>query len=57
MRKCLEKDFSSIFIFDLKGGIRGKKGEQVKKEGQNIFNILTGVSIVFLIKKKDKIKM
>ena len=56
MRKCLEKDFSSIFIFDLKGGIRGKKGEQVKKEGQNIFNILTGVSIVFLIKKKTKSK-
>lgn len=56
MRKCLEKDFSSIFVFDLKGGIRGKKGEQVKKEGQNIFNIITGISIVFLIKRKTKSK-
>lgn len=56
MRKCLEKDFSSIFVFDLKGGIRGKKGEQVKREGQNIFNIITGISIVFLIKRKTKSK-
>lgn len=56
MRKCLEKDFSSIFVFDLKGGIRGKKGEQVKREGQNIFNIITGISIVFLIKRKIKSK-
>lgn len=56
MRKCLEKDFSSIFVFDLKGGIRGKKGEQVKREGQNIFNIITGISIVFLIKRETKSK-
>lgn len=54
-RYCLEKDFSSIYIFDLKGAIRGKSGEAVKKEGQNIFNIMTGVAITILV-KNPKIK-
>lgn len=51
-RKMIEKEFSSIYIFDLKGGIRGKVGELAKKEGKNIFPIMTGVSIVVLIKKE-----
>lgn len=54
-RKTIEKEFSKIFIFDLKGSIRGKSGELVKKEGQNIFPIMTGVSIVFLIKNEKSL--
>lgn len=50
MRKCFSKEFSSIYIFDLRGAIRGKNGDIAKKEGQNIFNILTGVAITILVK-------
>lgn len=60
-RHCLEKDFSSIYIFDLKEAIRGKSGEAVKKEGQNVFDIMTGVAITILVKnpkiKKEKAKI
>lgn len=45
-RKCLLEDFSSIYIIDLKGNIR----KFDNKEGENIFNVMTGVAIVILIK-------
>lgn len=51
MRKCLEKEFSSIYIFNLRGAIRGRVGDTAKKEGQNIFDIMTGVAITILVKK------
>jgi predicted helicase len=53
-RKHLSRDFSDIFILDLQGAIRGQAGDQLKKEGQNIFNILTGVAIVILVKNPKK---
>ncbi len=53
-RKCLEEEFSSIYVFNLRGGIRGKSGDLAKKEGQNVFDIMTGVSITVLVKKPDK---
>ncbi len=52
-RYCLENEFSSIYIFDLKGAIRGKSGELAKKEGQNVFNIMAGVAITILVKKPN----
>ena len=51
MRHCLYNEFSSIYVFNLKGGIRGKAPEAAKKEGQNVFDIMTGVAITFLVKK------
>ena len=39
-------DFDYIYIVDLKGNLRKKD----KREGENIFNIQTGVAIMFLIK-------
>ena len=45
-RKCVAKDFSDIYIMNLKGNI--KKFD--KREGGNIFNITLGVAIVFFIK-------
>ena len=39
IRKCLKDEFSSLYIFDLKGAIRGKSGDKAKKEGQNVFDI------------------
>lgn len=52
-RKTIEKEFNSIYIFDLKGGVRGKSGDLAKKEGKNIFPIMTGVAIVILVKNSD----
>lgn len=57
-RKCIEEEFSSIYVFNLRGGIRGKSKDMAKREGQNVFDIMTGVAITLLVKnpndKKDK---
>jgi predicted helicase len=52
-RKCLQKEFSSIYVFNLRGAVRGRSGEAAKREGQNVFDILAGVAITILVKKKD----
>lgn len=52
-RKALIKEFSSIYCFSLRGAIRGKSGQMAKKEGQNVFDIMTGVCVTILVKKKD----
>lgn len=49
-RKSLEKEFSSIYIFNLRGAVRGRAGDSAKKEGQNVFDIMTGVCITLLVK-------
>lgn len=52
-RKCLEKEFSSIYVFNLRGDIRGKSGDFAKKAGQNVFDIMTGVAITILVKNPN----
>jgi len=58
MRRNLEKEFSTIYVLDLKGALRAKNKEAIKREGQNVFGILTGVAITILVKnpflKTDK---
>ena len=56
VRKCLQEEFSSIYIIDLKGAIRGKSGDRARKEGQNIFDIMTGVAIAILVKNQHSTK-
>lgn len=51
-RKSILQEFSSVYCFNLRGFIRGKSGLNVKKEGQNVFDIMTGVCITILVKKK-----
>ena len=51
-RRSIEKEFSSIYVVDLKGSIRGKSPELSAKEGGNVFNIMTGVAITILVKKE-----
>lgn len=46
-RKSVQKEFDYIYIIDLKGNARKRN----KSEGGNVFNIQTGVAIMFLIKK------
>lgn len=50
LRRCFEEEFSSIYVFNLKGAIRGKSKEAAKREGQNVFDIMTGVAITLLVK-------
>lgn len=52
-RKSLEKEFTSIYVFNLKGGVRGKTGATAKAEGGNVFNIMTGVAITILVKNPN----
>ncbi len=51
-RNCLEKEFSDIYVLNLRGAIRSNMGnkEAAKREGGNIFGILTGVAITILVK-------
>lgn len=56
-RKSLEREFSDIYVINLRGAIRSKMGnkEAAKREGGNIFGILTGVAVTLLIKNSKKI--
>ena len=49
-RKCLEDEYDSIYVFNLRGGVRGKAKDAAQKEGQNVFDIMTGVAITILVK-------
>jgi predicted helicase len=53
-RKCLEQEFSSIYVFNLRGNQR-TQGELSRKEGGKIFGggSRTPISITFLVKKKE----
>ena len=53
-RKCLAEEFTDIYVFNLRGGVRGKWGDAAKKEGQNIFSIMTQVAITLGIKNPKK---
>ena len=53
-RKSLMGEYDSIYCFNLRGAIRGKTRNDSKKEGQNVFDIMTGVAIIILVKKKNR---
>lgn len=50
IRKSLAKEFNHIYIINLRGGTKGRIGDEAKKEGGNVFNIVTGVAIFILVK-------
>jgi predicted helicase len=45
LRKAFAEEFGKIYIYDLRGRIRGKSGDFAKREGGNVFPIMTGVAI------------
>ena len=49
-RQHLLQEFNYVYVYNLKGGVRGKTRSAAQKEGQNIFNIMTGVAVLILIK-------
>ena len=52
MRKCLEREFSAIYVFNLRGNQR-TSGELSRKEGGKIFGSgsRTPIAITILVKK------
>ena len=52
-RKCLEKEFCSVYIFNLRGNCR-TQGEARRKEGGNIFGLGSRTPITITILVKDK---
>lgn len=54
-RKCIEKEYSDIYVINLRGAIRANMGnkEAAKREGGNVFGILTGVAITILVKNNE----
>ena len=50
VRLSLQNEFSQIFIYNLRGGVRGKMGDIARREGGNVFPIMTGVAITILVK-------
>jgi len=55
LRQCLEKEFSSIYVFNLKGNAR-TQGELRRKEAGNVFGggSRTPIAITLLVKNPDK---
>jgi predicted helicase len=54
-RKCLEREFSSIYVFNLRGNQR-TSGELSRKEGGKIFGAgsRTPIAVTLLVKNPDK---
>lgn len=50
IRKTFAAEFSRVFVYNLRGGIRGRSGDAAKREGGNVFPIMTPVAIAILIK-------
>ncbi|MCX8500085.1 MAG: DEAD/DEAH box helicase family protein, partial [Alphaproteobacteria bacterium] len=51
MRKCLKEEMASLHIFHLRDDLRKNMMSKSKAgEGENIFNIMTGVAISILVK-------
>lgn len=54
LRACIGEEFDTIYIINLRGSIRGRSGDEAKREGGNVFDIMTGVAITILVKKMDE---
>ena len=56
MRKCLAKEFTNIYVLNLRGDIRKNMLSKGKaKEGQNIFSSgsMTGIAITLFVKNTN----
>ena len=52
LRKSLYKEFSDIYVYNLRGNSR-TVGDLARNEGGNIFDIRVGVAIICLVKKAE----
>ena len=53
-RFALYNEFDYIYVVNLKGKFRDVSGEELLAEGENVFDIQTGITISFLIKTNGK---
>lgn len=53
VRLTWAEEFSDIYVYNLRGGVRGKMGETAAREGGNVFDIMTGVAITVLVKTRQ----
>jgi predicted helicase len=51
-RKCVEKEFSDIYIIDTHSDVR--ENPKISGTKYNVFGIQTGVAVIFLVKKADQ---
>jgi len=51
IRRCFAKDFTDIYVFDLRGNVRAFN----KEEGGNIFNVMVPVAITLLVKNPNRV--
>ncbi len=49
-RKCVAKEFSHLYVLNLRGDLNGKIQKIKEGEGDNIFGVRVGVAIVFFVK-------
>lgn len=54
MRWHLRNTFDSIYVLDLHGNVNKKETTPDGLKDENVFNIKTGVSIIFAVKKENK---
>lgn len=52
MRRCLQQEFSSVYVYHLKGNARSS-GEQRRKEGGNVFDVGSRAPIAITILVKN----
>ena len=56
-RESLLQDYSSVYHFDFKGNARDLGKEDIRRQGGNVFDIMTGVGVTLLVKNpKPKAK-
>jgi predicted helicase len=51
-RKCVEREFSDIYIIDTHSDVR--ENPKISGTKYNVFGIQTGVAVIFLVKKADQ---
>ncbi len=52
-RKCVAKEFSHLYVLNLRGDLNGKIQKIKEGEGDNMFGVRVGVAIVFFVNVKN----
>ncbi|MGL2512816.1 type ISP restriction/modification enzyme [Helicobacter pylori] len=52
-RKCVAKEFSRLYVLNLRGDLNGKISKIKEGDGENIFGVRVGIAIIFFVKDKS----
>ncbi|WQZ73776.1 DEAD/DEAH box helicase [Helicobacter pylori] len=52
-RKCVAKEFSHLYVLNLRGDLNGKIQKIKEGDGENIFGVRVGVAVIFFVKDKS----